>query len=93
MHFPGIHRPKFEKSSLWYLPWDHPAEPLNQANSKETKSLRENGCRQKCLDKILHITGKYRGSAYRDCNITVKLNHKIPVVLHNLKNYDSHLIL
>ena len=35
-----------------------------------------------------HITGKYR-----DCNINVKLNHKIPVVFHNLKNYDSHLIM
>ena len=32
-----------------------------------------------------HITGKYRGSAERDCNINVKLNHKIPVVFHNLK--------
>ena len=32
-----------------------------------------------------HISGKYRGSA--------KLNHKVPVVFHNLKNYDSHLIM
>ena len=40
-----------------------------------------------------HITGKYRGSAHRDCNINVKLNHKIPVVFHNLENYDSHLII
>ena len=40
-----------------------------------------------------HITGKYRGSAHRNCNMNVKLNHKIPVVFHNLKNYDSHLIM
>ena len=40
-----------------------------------------------------HITGKYRGSAHRDCNVNVKLNHKIPTVFHNLKNYDSHLII
>ena len=39
-----------------------------------------------------HITGKYRGSSHRDCNINVKLNHKIAVVFHNLKNYDSPLI-
>ena len=25
-----------------------------------------------------HIFGKYRGSAHRDCNINVKLSHKIP---------------
>ena len=40
-----------------------------------------------------HITGKYRGSVHRDCNINVKLNHKIPVVFHNLKNYDSQFIM
>ena len=32
-------------------------------------------------------------SAHRDCNINVKLNHRISVVFHNLKNYDSHLIM
>ena len=40
-----------------------------------------------------HVTGKYRGSAHRDCYIKVKLYHKILVIFHNLKNYDSHLIM
>ena len=40
-----------------------------------------------------HITGKYTGSANRDCNINVKLNHRIFIVFHNLKNYDSQLII
>ena len=40
-----------------------------------------------------HITGKYRDSASRDCNINVKLNHKIPIVFHNLETYGSHLIM
>ena len=39
------------------------------------------------------ITGKYRCSAHRHCNINVKLNHKIPVLFHNLNNYDSHVIM
>ena len=30
-----------------------------------------------------HITGKFRVSAHRDCNINLKLNHKIPVVFQN----------
>ena len=30
-----------------------------------------------------HITGKYRGSAH--WNISLKSNHKIPVLFHNLK--------
>ena len=40
-----------------------------------------------------HITGKYRDSAHRDCNINLKLNHKISIEFHNLKNYDFHLIM
>ena len=39
------------------------------------------------------MTGKYRGSAHGDSNIEVKLNHKVPVGFHKLKNYNSHLIL
>ena len=40
-----------------------------------------------------HITGKYGGSVHRDCNINLKLNHKIPIVFRNLRNYDSNLIM
>ena len=39
------------------------------------------------------IAGKCRGSAQRDYNINVKLNHKIPVVFYNVINYDSYLIM
>ena len=40
-----------------------------------------------------HITGKYRGSVYRDCNMNLKLNQKIPIKFHNLINYGSHIIM
>ena len=40
-----------------------------------------------------HITGTYRGSANINYNINVKLNQTIPIVFHNLKNYDSLLLL
>ena len=33
-----------------------------------------------------HMTGKTRGSAHRDCNIKIKLTHKISVVFCNLNN-------
>ena len=37
------------------------------------------------------ITGKYRGAAHWGCNISLKLTKKI--ILHNLRGYDSHLII
>ena len=40
-----------------------------------------------------HINGKYRGAAHNDCNINYKLPNFIDVVFHNLRGYDSHLII
>ena len=40
-----------------------------------------------------HIAGKYRDAAHWSCNIHLKLSKKIPVIFHNLRRYDSHLIL
>ena len=39
-----------------------------------------------------HITGKFRGAAHRSCNVNFQLTKKIPVIFHNLKGYNSHLI-
>ena len=39
-----------------------------------------------------HIFGKYRGAAHCSCNINLKITKKVPVIFHNLKGYDSHLI-
>ena len=39
-----------------------------------------------------HITSKFRGAAHWDCNINFQLTKKIPVIFHNLKVYNSHLI-
>ena len=35
----------------------------------------------------------YRGLSHPMCNVKFKLSKRIPVVLHNLKNYDAHLIM
>ena len=39
-----------------------------------------------------HVTGKFRAAAYWDCNTNFQLTKKVPVIFHNLKGYDSHLI-
>ena len=38
-------------------------------------------------------TGKYRGAARRSCNVNLKLTKKVVIIFHNLKGYDSHLII
>ena len=53
------------------------------------KELGDDRVRDHC-----HLTGKYRGAAHNACNINYNFKHiKIPVFFHNLKNYDSHLII
>ena len=38
-----------------------------------------------------HVTIKYKGSAHWSCNVNLKLTNWL--VFHNLKGYDSHLIM
>ena len=41
-----------------------------------------------------HLTGDYRGAAHNTCNTQYGWkNYKIPVIFHNLRGYDSHLII
>ena len=40
-----------------------------------------------------HGQVKYRASVRWSCKINLKLTKKIPVIFHNLRGYDSHLIM
>ena len=40
-----------------------------------------------------HFTGKFRGAAHNSCNLKYSLPKKIPILFHNLKNFDSHIII
>ncbi|MEW8545274.1 MAG: hypothetical protein AB2693_17255, partial [Candidatus Thiodiazotropha sp.] len=43
-----------------------------------------------------HITGRFRGAAHNASNLKLRLNPKTtvtPVVFHNLRGYDSHLLM
>ena len=59
-------------------------------------------CGEKYTDKDVrvrdhcHISGKFRRSAHQEYNLTLRIKPediKIPVVFHNLRGYDSHLIM
>ena len=39
------------------------------------------------------MTGKDRGAAHNICNLKYRITWKVPVVFHNLRGYDSHLIM
>ena len=47
-----------------------------------------------------HLTGNYRGAAHNKCNLRLHFKGKktkgsnitVPVVFHNLRGYDAHLI-
>ena len=60
------------------------ADPLLVPNFKDSVRVHD------------HMTGRYRGAAHNECNFKLKLNHKtapIPVIFHNLKGYDGHLLM
>lgn len=40
-----------------------------------------------------HVTGKYIGAAHHDCNFKRKTNKFVPIAIHNLSGYDSHMIV
>ena len=56
------------------------------------KEFINNNNEEKVRDHC-HVTGKFRGAAHESCNLNLQLTKKVPVIFHNLRGYDSHLIL
>ena len=84
------------------------ADPLLVPNFKDSMRDHDHMTYLFCADPLLvpnfkdsvrdhdHMTGTYRGAAHNECNLKLKLNPKttpIPVIFHNFKGYDSHLLM
>ncbi len=65
------------------------AKTCSICNEEFDKSLK---AKHKVRDHC-HRTGNYRGAAHSKCNINYFNNRYLPVVFHNLRGYDSHLII
>ena len=64
----------------------HICQRKYKPNEQENISVRDH----------CHVTGKYFGSAHKNCNLKLQISAekiKIPVIFHYLKGYDSHLII
>ena len=40
-----------------------------------------------------HYAGKHRGAAHSICNLKYNVLNEVPVVSHNVSNYDYHVII
>lgn len=40
-----------------------------------------------------HLTGNYRGAAHNTCNLKFQSPNFVPIICHNLGNYDAHFII
>lgn len=69
-------------------------ETINYNKSKQChickKRFKENDL--KILEHC-HYTGQFRGFSHQSCNLNFRNSYFLPVVIHNLSGYDSHIIL
>ena len=78
----------FNKNLIMSKKEEHLFQPSNRCWI--CKKLLENDD-EKIRDHC-HVSGKFRGAAHWDCNINFQQTKNVPVIFHNLKGYDSHLI-
>ena len=76
--------------------------PMNLSNEEKIHHKKATACNvcncdftaenRKVRDHC-HVLGNYRGASCDKCNLGMRLIKTIPVIFHNLKGYDSHLLL
>lgn len=77
-------------------------KPINKLTQEEKekhdKNKNCNFCKKEYTKKNIkvrdhcHITGNYRQALCNSCNLLYRMPKHIPIIFHNLKNYDSNFI-
>ena len=65
---------------------DGPFKPYEQGDTEGVWKVRDHD----------HLTGKYRGPAHSKCNLSLRIDPfhtPVPILFHNLKNYDAHHLI
>ena len=76
----------------------HAAAPACRYCNRPFDAADPDANQRRCRDHS-HITGEYQGAAHVGCNLQAGKRERpgfgacVPVVFHNFKGYDSHLIL
>ena len=76
-------------------------KPLNLTKDEESSFQRADKCflcqnhfseADKKARHHDHVTGKYLGATHMNCNLQCKQVICVPVIFHDLRNFDSHLL-
>ena len=93
---------KEEAHRLYHVFPEKPIDPSTNRQWKSYKKAREcHICYKPFKSKDpkvyvidhCHYTGCYRGPAHRNCDLRYRIPSYIPVVFHNLSDYDAHLFI
>lgn len=74
--------------------------PMNENISHKVNENQCHICKKDFLPSDIRVKdhshfgeGFFRGYAHNICNLNYRTTYFLPVIIHNFKNYDSHLIL
>jgi len=85
---------KFDKKSFkTYLNTEH--NGIQTTIEKATKAIASEKAKADKVWDHCHITGEFRESAHNTCNLKLQIEPwktPIPVIFHNFRGYDSHLV-
>ena len=74
-----------------------PMKPSAQAEYDFIHATKCWACEKKLeTDRVrdhCHVTGEYRAITHAACNLNMKERDRLPIIIHNFKSYDSHLII